>query len=303
MNKQYMNRIIYIFLMGLGFPIMRFMSLQFDTLNNNAVRFLSGGIVLIALCLFKFRSEIKKIKGRKIGIALMLLGGMMTMNMYFFINGLKYTSSLSGSIFNILAMPLAMVVAAIFFSDEKRILTQRRFYIGVMIACIGSFAFVIFSQQHNEANDFFKGAIFLGIAIFIQSFQNLLLKYIAKYLHVIVISASTATISGIIFLCLSISTGEFEKLKETSFYLLTFLSLSGVYGMLTGMLFAFYLVQKQGIVVFNLIQLFVPLSTAFVAYLSLGETINLYQILSSLIVIMGCVVSLKYLEKNGLLSQ
>lgn len=294
MKNEYLCRIFYIIFMGFGFPIMRFMSMNFETINNNAVRFLSGGILFILICLFKFRKELKKVfETPTIILKLLLLGIFMTGNMYFFINGLKNTSALAGSIFGILAMPLAILMAAIVYKDERERIKYKNFYIGSFLAVIGSFIFVIYGNKNSSSTDFIKGAMFLGTAIFIQSIQNLIVKNVAKKLHTIVISASTATLSGLIYLTLAINTGKIIQLKEVGVGLLVGLSLAGIYGMLTGMLMAFYIVQKQGVVVFNIIQLIIPLSTAIVGYFTLGENINLNQGIGALIVISGCIIALK----------
>ena len=293
MEREHFIRVFYIILMGFGFPIMRFMSIHFETVNNNAVRFLSGGFLFILICIFKFREELKKILIEpKIIFKLLLLGVFMTGNMYFFINGLKYTSALTGSIFGILAMPLAIIIAAIFFKDERNRVKQKKFYIGSILAFIGSIIFIIYGNKVERSSDFLKGAMFLGTAIFIQSIQNLLVKNVAKKLHAIVISASTATLSGIIYLVLSINTGKIVQLKEVEEGMLIGLSLAGIYGMLTGMLMAFYIVQKQGVVIFNVIQLLIPVSTAVIGYFTLGETINFYQGIGAILVILGCIIAL-----------
>ena len=297
MSNEFLIRIFYIVLMGFGFPIMRFMSMNFETINNNAVRFLSGGALFIFICLLKFRKELlQTFKNPTTMFKLLLLGIFMTGNMYFFINGLKYTSALAGSIFGILAMPLAIAMAAIFYRDERDRVKNKNFYIGSLLAVIGSLIFVIYGNKNSSSVDFLKGSIFLGTAILIQSIQNLIVKNIANKLHVIVISALTATFSGLIYLTLAVNTGKIIQLKEVGTGLLIGLSLAGIYGMLTGMLFAFYIVQKQGVVIFNIIQLIIPLSTAIISYFTLGEKINLTQGLGALIVISGCITALKKIK-------
>lgn len=297
MSNEFLIRIFYIVLMGFGFPIMRFMSMNFETINNNAVRFLSGGALFIFICLLKFRKELlQTFKNPTTMFKLLLLGIFMTGNMYFFINGLKYTSALAGSIFGILAMPLAIAMAAIFYRDERDRVKNKNFYIGSLLAVIGSLIFVIYGNKNSSSVDFLKGSIFLGTAILIQSIQNLIVKNIANKLHVIVISALTATFSGLIYLTLAVNTGKIIQLKEVGTGLLIGLSLAGIYGMLTGMLFAFYIVQKQGVVIFNIIQLIIPLSTAIISYFTLGEKINLNQGLGALIVISGCITALKKIK-------
>ena len=299
MNNKNTMRILYIILMGFGLPIMRFMSMHFDTINNNAVRFLSGGSVFILISIFKFNGEFEKIKEEPIlSFKLLLLGFLMTGNMYFYMNGLRYTSALTGSIFGILAMPLAVVMAALFYRDERGRVKQVNFYIGSILAVIGSLIFVIYGKKNGESSDFLKGALLLGIAILIQSFQNLVVKNVGKKLHSIVISASTATLSGIMYLSIAIQSGKITQLSEVGIGLLVGLALAGIYGMLTGMLMAFYIVQKQGVVIFNILQLIVPLSTAVVGYFTLGETINLIQGVGAVIVVLGCIFALKERKNN-----
>lgn len=294
MNNKNAMRVLYIILMGFSLPIMRFMSIRFDTINNNAVRFLSGGLVFILISVFKFSGEFKKIKEEPILILkLLLLGLLMTGNMYFYMNGLKYTSALTGSIFGILAMPLAVIMAAIFYRDERGRVKQVSFYAGSILAVIGSLIFVLSGNSSGESSDFIRGALLLGIAILIQSIQNLVVKNVGKKLHSIVISASTATLSGIMYLSIAVQSGKIAQLSEVGIGLLAGLALAGVYGMLTGMLMAFYIVQKQGVVVFNILQLIVPLSTAVVGYFTLGETINLIQGAGAVIVILGSIFALR----------
>ena len=299
--KNNTTSLLYIVLQGLGLPIMRYMSLHFDTINNNAVRFLSGGAVFILICVCRFRGEFAKIRKEPLLILkLLMLGFFMTGNMYFYMNGLKHTSALTGSIFSILAMPLAVVMAAVFYRDERSRLKKGSFYLGSILAVLGSLVFVFSGNQSGGSSDFMRGALFLGIAITIQSVQNLLVKHVGKTLHSIVISASTATLSGIIYLSIAFQSGKILELAEVSTGLLAGLSLAGVYGMLTGMLLAFYIVQKQGVVVFNILQLIVPLSTAVAGYFTLGEKINLMQGIGAIIVIFGCVFALKENRKQSI---
>lgn len=177
---------------------------------------------------------------------------------------------------------------------------NKKFIIGNIIAIIGSLIFVINGTKVTDiGSDFTLGALFLISAIFIQSIQNLIVKYISKDISSIVISAITSTMTGIIYMLVAINTGKIYQLQETSNGLIIGLIFARIYGMLTGMMMAFYIVQKQGIVIFNSIQLIVPLSTAIIGYFTLNEKITLLQCIGAIIVILGCVIALKKKINNN----
>ncbi|WP_342639601.1 DMT family transporter [Proteus faecis] len=294
MNNQnyFLVRCMYVILMGLGFPIMRYMSLNFDTLNNNAVRFISGGVLFCIFCLLKYKNHLKKIN-IKTALLLFVLSIFMTCNMFFFINGIKNTSALSGSVFSILAMLLGILVASLFFIDERERAFNYKFITGALIAILGSFLFIFNDHSLSSSSFNYIGFIFLTIAICIQSIQNVIVKIVAQYLPAIVISASTATISGLMFLLLAIKTGVISELSVTSKDLLILLVLAGIYGMFTGMLMAFYIVKTQGVTIFNVTQLLIPVSTGIFGYFTLGEKVDVIQAIGAVIIIAGCVFATK----------
>lgn len=299
MNSDYFMRLLFIVMQGFSLPIMRFVSLNFNTLNNNAVRFLSGGMLFLLICLFKFRDELKKIKKEpKLLLLLFLLSCLMTANMFFYMNGLQRTSSLTGSIANIMGMPLSVLMAAVFFQDERETAKSRNFLFGAAAALVGSVLFILSGNEAVGGSDFILGSVFLLISVVIQAIQSLLVKKVSRKLHSIAISTCTATMTGTIYMILAVKTGVITELGEVGAGMVAGLSLAGMYGMITGMLVAFSILQKQGVVIYNVIQLIVPLSTAVVGYFLLGERVTIYQGLSAILVIAGCVWALRKDEKK-----
>ncbi|URL06017.1 DMT family transporter [Avibacterium sp. 21-595] len=294
LNNRYFIAFIYVLAIGLAFPIIRYVSLSFHILNNNAVRLLSAGVIFVAIVLWKYRQQLVLIAQQpKLVGYLILIAVIMVLNIYLSTEGIKYTTALTGSIFGIIMMPVATIMAAIFYQDERNHLASRTFYIGSIIALIGSFAFVLLGQHQGESSNLTTGIILLTGWIIVQPLQNLVVKKAALVLHPIVISASTAILSGIIYLCLAIDDGVIIQLAETSATMLIILILAGIYCLMAGMFLAFYIVQQQGLVFFNILQLLVPISTAIISFILLGETVNMTQVIAMLLVMSGCFIALR----------
>lgn len=294
MANKYFLMSIYILMMSFGFPFMRYMSLHFNVLNNNALRFLAGGLFLLFFSLFYFKSNFKnQLLNFKNCILLFIVSILLSCKMYFFIEGLKYTSSIMASIFSILALPLSILLAAIFYLDERKYFNNVKFLSTTTISILASIFFIFFGKNQKNSNDFLVGIIFLTIFIIIQAIQNLVIKKITSKIHSLVVSSISATTTGIFFLILALSDNKISELKNASPLLLASLIFLGIYGTISGSFLSFLIINKQGIVIFNILQLIIPISTAFLGYFILNEKMNLYQIISSLIILTSSFIAIK----------
>lgn len=286
--------LFYIFAIGLNIVLLRYFSIHLDALNNNGVRFTAGGIALLIFVLAKYRQQFKQILTTPKLLTLALsVGIMMTANMYFYLKGVSTTNAITAAIFGVISMPFGILFAGVVFQDEREKLKSKQFWIGCVLTLVGSLSFIWSGNTIAIGDSFFLGAFFLLLSITIRNIQNLIVKFSNNKLNSFVLSCFTSLTAGIISLLFSQQSGNIGQLNTIPSWLLFSLILVGLYGIGTGMVLTFSVIQKQGIVTYQVLELILPISTAVIAYFLLGETISLTQIISAIAVIVGASIALR----------
>lgn len=292
MNPLTLN-LFYIFAIGVNIVLLRYFSTQLDALNNNAVRFASGALVLLIWVWWKYRPALfQLLKNPKLLTAALLVGVLMCANMYCYLQGVAVTNAVTASIFGVLAMPFGVLVAALFFQDERQKIRSLRFWLGCLLTLGGCLGFIWHGKQLELGDSFLLGSLFLLLSIMIRNVQNLIVKFTNNKLNAVTLSCFTSFSTAIISLFFSLQTGKIEQLHQISPLFFISLLVFGVYAIGVGMILAFHIIQKQGIITFQILELLLPLSTALVAYLLLGETLSLWQMGFAAVVIIGTSVAL-----------
>lgn len=299
MSRAYqliLTNLLYVFAIGLNIVLLRFLSLHFEPLNNNGVRFLSGGLALLLLILWKFRPSLLQLvrSPKLIGIAL-FVGLMMSANMYFWLKGVKITNAVTASVFGVLAMPFGMIIAALFFKDERERIKSRIFWLGSCLTILGSLGFVWYGKNIGIEQGFVVGSLFLFLSITIRNIQNLVVKF-SRELNVFTLSCITSLTTSISSLMLSQQAGQIGAIFTTPTWLLLILVAVGVYAILAGMVLTFHIIRTQGLITYQILELLIPVSTAIMAYIVLGEQISLAQIGFACLVILGASIALNLVK-------
>lgn len=294
-KQNQLSALIYILFMGFGYPLIRYISTIFTTINTNALMFLSGGTLFALVSFFKFRNEIIKLKDNLWLLPrLFLLACLTAGNMYCFVGGLSKTSALAGSIFGILSMPFSVIFAGILFLDEREKIKELHFIVGGLLALVGSFIFVLNgANKSSSSSDFLLGIFLLAGTVIIQALQSFVVKDTAKHIHSMVISSCSSLLTSILFFTISIITGNIGELLMASGDKIGIVLLTGMYSIFVGMVMTFFIIQKQGVVVLNVLKLIIPPTTAIIGYFFLKENISLIQGVGAASVLIGCIIALK----------
>lgn len=292
MNTLFIN-LLYILAIGLNIVLLRYFSTQLDPLNNNGVRFLSGAVMLLIWVWFRYRQALLQLlKQPKLLGAALLVGALMCTNMYFYLKGVAITNSVTAAIFGVIAMPFGVLVAALFFHDERQKMRSWRFWIGCILTLTGCLGFIASGNELSLDDGFWLGSLFLFVSVIIRNVQNLIVKFTNNKLNVFTLSCFTSFSTALISLFFSVQTDKITELQYFSPLFLVSLLLFGIYAIAFGMILAFHIIQKQGIITYQILELLLPISTALVAYILLDEILSTIQILFAIMVIVGASIAL-----------
>lgn len=290
--------LLYVLAIGLNIVLLRYFSLHIEPFNNNGVRFSVGAVALLAFILGKYRRELWNVlkTPKLLGFAI-LVGVMMCANMFFWLKGAAVTSSLTAAISGVLAMPFGVLIAAIFFRDEREKIRNRQFWFGCILTMVGALGFVWYGKAVAVGEGFLLGAFFLLCSIVIRNVQNLVVKFVNNKLNVFVLSFYTSLTTGVLSLFFSTQAGKIDQLFAIPTWLLWSLIAVGIYAVLAGMVLTFHVIQKQGLVTYQILELLMPVSAGLLAYVLLGESLSWLQLLFALLVMCGAAVALRLFPK------
>lgn len=286
-RRLFALNLLYVFGIGLNIVLLRYLSLHIDPLNNNGVRFLAGSAVLLLFTALKYRIALRQLLRQPKNLLMALaVGVMLAANMYFWLKGTKLTNAVTASLFGVLAMPFGVLVAALFYRDEREQIRYRRFWLGSGLTIIGSLGFVWQGQALTLGESFAMGSLFLFLSITIRNVQHLLVKA-AKSGSMLAFSCFTSLAASLSSLGLSAQQGSLEALHHAPLWLLGLLLAAGIYAVFVAMVLAFQIIQVQGLVTYQVLELIIPITTAICAYFLLNEAMNLMQLAFALVVIFG----------------
>lgn len=286
-HRLFALNLLYVFGIGLNIVLLRYLSLHIDPLNNNGVRFFAGSAVLLLFTALKYRIALRQLLRQPKNLLMALaVGVMLAANMYFWLKGTKLTNAVTASLFGVLAMPFGVLVAALFYRDEREQIRYRRFWLGSGLTIIGSLGFVWQGQALTLGESFAMGSLFLFLSITIRNVQHLLVKA-AKSGSMLAFSCFTSLAASLSSLGLSAQQGSLEALHHAPLWLLGLLLAAGIYAVFVAMVLAFQIIQVQGLVTYQVLELIIPITTAICAYFLLNEAMNLMQLAFALVVIFG----------------
>ncbi|MGL4677378.1 MAG: DMT family transporter [Brevinema sp.] len=294
---------IYLTLCGFLMPLLRYTGALFSPTTSNAVRFVSGGLVLLFLSYRRFCSSpasfitfLSFFKKRYYTIFAMII--LMCINMVCMIQGLILTSSFTAGIFNTFGIPATALIATLFFQDERQRVFHYSFMIGISICIVGSLVFI---YRGSESIQFSQGFFYLGISVLAQIILNNLIKYLTQHVSTLYLATSNALGAGIVLMILAFLSQDIIELTKVPLRSIFLLIFAGVYGILVGMILGFNVIKQTGISTFNVIQLLIPVAIAFISLLLFNESITIAQIIGSGIIITGsfsCIYGKKIFQKK-----
>ncbi|NQZ69154.1 MAG: DMT family transporter [Lentisphaeria bacterium] len=268
-----------------------------DNITQNFLRMGAGAIAMVLVSLIFFRKEFfETLRSGRSVLVLMLFALTNVVGLLAVVKGLSMVPAVMNSLVAIIGIPLTLFIVAIFFNDEREIIKDKRFIVGMSIAILGTIGTAV-TAGGDDKLEFSYGLLWLLLAVFTGAIATTILKYLVNKIHPVAVGTVFCLSCAIYLEILIYFYGSFKLMPEISYMSYTIAFLSGTMGILLGVGLYNFLIKEIGVAKFNIMGVAMPVITAIIAYFLIGDTLTIGQMICGGVILGGCALSFRKQSK------
>ncbi|MBM3235062.1 DMT family transporter [Candidatus Poribacteria bacterium] len=290
MKKGIISIIFVAFIWG-GFNVfIKALSSQFDVVTQSFFWYLSGGTVALLLSAITVPKELLvAVKNIKLFFVPTIL---IAIHLLTFIQGVYMTNATSSALIAKLNAIFVPILSFVFFPDERRIVKNKKFLLGTFLAFVGVVG-VILTKSQSSSNYDSRGAILLVFSMLWIAVYVIKIKTLVQKIHPLVIIACVPLLGCLILLPLVLVFGNLHKILEVDYKTAFLLLGASAVSLGAGDSLYYYSIRHLGASISTSFLLITPLITGVLGFFALGERLTTGQMLFSIILIVGCLLTVR----------
>lgn len=265
--------------------LIRMLMTDFDVFTQSFFRYIAASVFLFTVGLIFTR---KNILHAAANIKILLIPALiMALHQIFFTAGIFRTSANVSSLMGRLNAIIIPLLSFIFYEDERRIVKNKYFLFGAFLALLGVLG-VILGRGSDKIAGSSTGFIFVFLGTLGWSVYAVYMKKIVRSIEPLSIIAFVSLLSIVFFLPVVLIFGDINKIVEVPTGRMLILFASGILGVGVGNVFYYHAIRYVGTSISSIFFLLLPFSVSLIAFLVLGETLTIMQVISGIVLIAGC---------------
>lgn len=275
--------------------MIRILKPDFDVFTQSFFRNAAASVFLFAVGLIFTR---RKIIDAASNLKMLLIPAViMATNQIFFTAGVFMTSAVVSSLMGRLNAIMIPALSYALYEDERRVVGNRNFLLGAFLAFAGVMG-VILGRDATKIDGFNLGVVFIIVGALSWSVYAVYIKKLVRSIDPLAIIAFISLMSVVLFLPVVLVFGDIRKIANVPAGTQMLLFGSGILGVGIGNVFYYHAIKHVGTSIAAIFFLLLPLSVGIIAFLVLGETLTIMQIMSGAVLVFGCWIVTRLAKKT-----
>ena len=290
MNRGLVAALITVAIWSWPAIFIKFLSRDFDVITQNFFRYLAASLFLWLYCAVFSRPKLFPIRGNLRNI--LLPSFLVFLFQIVWVQAVYLTTPTTATLLSKLDIVFVALLSFFFLKGERKILGSKYFLMGASLALLGVVG-VVLGRATELRTEFNLGVALLLLrsllwSSYIISVRNLVIK-----VEPIVAATWVYSFATLFFLPMVLVLGDIYKVAEVPAYVNLILFGSGVLCVGIGNATNYIATRYLGATIPAILLLLTPFLTGVFSYLIFAEVLNLPQILSGLLILLGCWVIIR----------